>query len=920
MANMTFKANLIPQSDLGYELGSNNPTLKRWKIYGDIQPIVKKTYASTGQYATEANSDKANFYFMSVKPETFLKPWTIQFKVRSFCPGYSNGGESITYCTLSGRNNSMIYHNWNERYEAIHYYICSLNLTQAGFNAGLGHAVGISILYGWNYTNSAYYRTFEVELYKTEGCTATLLDAPVLKTNWPSYNTTNYGNHNHYNAVDRGLLETADWDTTGRDYSHSGYLKNGSQFRCPPNTLFGLDRNNNAQAISLYSADYTGGTVSINTARVYNTAGIDWTRGLYYSNSGSNFAASADLNISPAVFFYAVDLRYTDNCVPTSAATTLGMVPRKMVYLRGTIHSDGLFYLAPISVTYNSASYKRVWTQDIPTAVETDGTYQYVYWEIGLPYYNSSYANGGYQINLHDHNKLYWFNNGRFEEYSAGGRGIQNITRSGTTFTVTRDDGTTFTFTQQDNNSVTGVKGNAESSYRTGQVNITPANIGALPLSGGTLTGNLVIAHATNATMTADSTNPKITFSESGTQPVHLIYTDYDNYRSPAGLKVVGGASATPAWFEVEGNIYAAAFKGNADTSTTASNAVYAASAGSVAWGNVTNKPINFKAYAGALNTGGWKTLNGNVTGANLSIAYNNNAATWNSGTYSASLVFGCSDTKGLLDLSYNTPIVTFGGSSNGGSTDDNPKWYFKLSGTSGQTYTFPSTSKTLVATDGTGASGTWDISITGNAATATKLGTTTVGGTGQPIYLNAGVPTAATAYNAATVKYADMLTGFASRAADFSWGNQTGTAVTVMNDSTGGSLGFRRDNPAGGQVSMVIDGTVYIKEGQKNIGDAIVSITRSGTTFTYTTLWGNTGTFTQQDNNSDTKNTAGSTDTSSKIFLIGATSQAANPQTYSDNQVYATNGQLDANKMRVAEHVTLQYNTTTSALDFVFA
>lgn len=68
-----------------------------------------------------------------------------------------------------------------------------------------------------------------------------------------------------------------------------------------------------------------------------------------------------------------------------------------------------------------------------------------------------------------------------------------------------------------------------------------------------------------------------------------------------------------------------------------------------------------------------------------------------------------------------------------------------------------------------------------------------------------------------------------------------------------------------------------------------------------------------------DTKNTAGSTDTSSKIFLVGATSQTANAQTYSDNQVYATNGQLDANKVRVAEHVTLQYNTTTNALDFVF-
>lgn len=56
--------------------------------------------------------------------------------------------------------------------------------------------------------------------------------------------------------------------------------------------------------------------------------------------------------------------------------------------------------------------------------------------------------------------------------------------------------------------------------------------------------------------MTADSTNPKITFAENDSQPVHIIYTDYDSYRSPAGLKVVGGANATPAWFEVEGSVY----------------------------------------------------------------------------------------------------------------------------------------------------------------------------------------------------------------------------------------------------------------------------------------------------------------------------------------------------------------------------
>lgn len=38
---------------------------------------------------------------------------------------------------------------------------------------------------------------------------------------------------------------------------------------------------------------------------------------------------------------------------------------------------------------------------------------------------------------------------------------------------------------------VSGVKGDAESTYRTGTVNLTPANIGALALSGGTMTGVL---------------------------------------------------------------------------------------------------------------------------------------------------------------------------------------------------------------------------------------------------------------------------------------------------------------------------------------------------------------------------------------------------------------------------------------------
>lgn len=65
-----------------------------------------------------------------------------------------------------------------------------------------------------------------------------------------------------------------------------------------------------------------------------------------------------------------------------------------------------------------------------------------------------------------------------------------------------------------------------------------------------------------------------------------------------------------------------------------------------------------------------------------------------------------------------------------------------------------------------------------------------------------------------------------------------------------------------------------------------------------------------------DTKNTAGSTDTSSKIFLIGATSQAANPQTYSHDTAYVgTDGCLYSGGAKVlTAHQTAVTSITTTA------
>ena len=60
-------------------------------------------------------------------------------------------------------------------------------------------------------------------------------------------------------------------------------------------------------------------------------------------------------------------------------------------------------------------------------------------------------------------------------------------------------------------------------------------------------------------------------------------------------------------------------------------------------------------------------------------------------------------------------------------------------------------------------------------------------------------------------------------------------------------------------------------------------------------------------------------TDVSTKLFLVGANAQSANPTTNSDNEVYVTNGQLDAKSFRVNEKATMQYNSTTQSIDFSF-
>lgn len=70
-------------------------------------------------------------------------------------------------------------------------------------------------------------------------------------------------------------------------------------------------------------------------------------------------------------------------------------------------------------------------------------------------------------------------------------------------------------------------------------------------------------------------------------------------------------------------------------------------------------------------------------------------------------------------------------------------------------------------------------------------------------------------------------------------------------------------------------------------------------------------------DSDLDTKNTAGATDTSSKIYLVGATAQTANPQTYTHDTAYVgTDGCVYSNgtKVSVEGHAHSGYEPTISA------
>ena len=89
------------------------------------------------------------------------------------------------------------------------------------------------------------------------------------------------------------------------------------------------------------------------------------------------------------------------------------------------------------------------------------------------------------------------------------------------------------------------------------------------------------------------------------------------------------------------------------------------------------------------------------------------------------------------------------------------------------------------VKKDGTGASGTWGISISGNAATATKIGTSTVGSSTMPVYIKSGAPTAITSFPEAYLSWGGTNTA----------GSVTPIGMTLSSEHSANRLAFINGN-----------------------------------------------------------------------------------------------------------------------------
>lgn len=245
----------------------------------------------------------------------------------------------------------------------------------------------------------------------------------------------------------------------------------------------------------------------------------------------------------------------------------------------------------------------------------------------------------------------------------------------------------------------------------------------------------------TQLAITSVDANIQARSQNSGTWGDWKTFLDEKNYTDYAPTK--NGTGATGTWdINITGNAAKATNANNADKLTSESGSNY---------------------LTIDTDENSWSVIGPNPGAWLKSIRTNNKAPAYSIGSYSAAIAFGIEDTKGIITHAFGTPNVKFAGGN--GST---ARWKFSIyGGFNNEVYDlndFPT--KT-----GGGASGTWGINITGNAASATTA---------------TKANTATNATNATNAKNADTVDGYhASDLLRILGGNRT-PVITDIFDRAG--------------------------------------------------------------------------------------------------------------------------------------
>ena len=389
---------------------------------GEFIPILEHTYENYTCSAADVNNGYV--YFMQVVPtsDNYYQPWYIRYTLDIVTATNQCQGKYDVYLGSAGMTSHWIVFNrfYSSSYYPSYYHLMAWHSTAAKYANRETNPIRIGERIYSAYGTTTVARTYKIRVWETVGCTVSFPEN--IETYGSFYTDAKYGYNSTFNSTSNGLIDQYDANTVTFTQQTNNYLvnateNNGTGLRMLGYSLFGFDEDGNALAISVYSANQTSYTTGISEkgTRLYCTRGFDYTKGIRYISTSNSFEPNANVNVSTLINVSGQDFRCTDNCIASSTANALGMVLRKPVYLRGTIGSDGLFYLAPIDVTYNSKTYQRAWVQDVPTIENENG--EYVYWFIGYPYYNSSYPNSLYQINLITQGELVWYKNGSVRPY-----------------------------------------------------------------------------------------------------------------------------------------------------------------------------------------------------------------------------------------------------------------------------------------------------------------------------------------------------------------------------------------------------------------------------------------------------------------------------------------------------------------------